>query len=257
MQPMLYFNLEGADLTPAELRSRELANVITALETTIAALVQAGTPEIKLEQVRLSLVDVRPGSTALTFTPNMIELTMPAALRLIDAIRGNQFIGFPAVAIQNLRKIVLFLRSRHGVARLRIGEAGNAAEVTIAADLDIFTEIKLRGYSSLYGTVIRVGGVEPRVEFSTVNGRTLFCPTDRAIVLQLREYLYLPVAIHGLATWDAISLDVTHFTIDSWHPYRPTSPTQAFAELREKFGGFFDAIDDVDAWVASVRRGDK
>jgi predicted nucleic acid-binding protein len=30
----------------------------------------------------------------------------------------------------------------------------------------------------------------------------------------------------------------------------------AFTELREQFGQYFDKIDDVDAWVAAVRRGD-
>jgi hypothetical protein len=31
---------------------------------------------------------------------------------------------------------------------------------------------------------------------------------------------------------------------------------EAFAELRKKFGPYFDAIPDVDAWVNAVRSGD-
>ncbi len=31
---------------------------------------------------------------------------------------------------------------------------------------------------------------------------------------------------------------------------------ETLAELREKFGAYFDAIEDVDAWCAAVRRGD-
>jgi len=34
------------------------------------------------------------------------------------------------------------------------------------------------------------------------------------------------------------------------------SPAAAMAELRERFGHYFDAINDVDGWVRAVRRGD-
>lgn len=39
-------------------------------------------------------------------------------------------------------------------------------------------------------------------------------------------------------------------------PVAPGTATQALAALREEFGQYFDQIEDVDAWVSAVRRGD-
>jgi hypothetical protein len=36
----------------------------------------------------------------------------------------------------------------------------------------------------------------------------------------------------------------------------PPSATEAMAELREKFGHYFDAIEDVDEWVRQQRSGE-
>ena len=43
---------------------------------------------------------------------------------------------------------------------------------------------------------------------------------------------------------------------DLRHDPDATRPSDAFANVREQVGAYFDAIPDVDAWVSAVRRGD-
>lgn len=249
--------LQGADLNPDQLRAGELAVVITSLEAAIAALIQDSAPDIKPDQIRLSLTSVATGSTTLAFAPNLQTLALPAAERLIHAVNHNNFIGFPPVAIASLRKIIALVRKHHGVATIQVAHNATTLQATITEQLNL-APAHITGHTTLYGSVVRVGGIDPRVEFKPIlKGKTLFCPAERSIVLQLRDYLYQTVAVHGLAVWDATTLDVIHFTIQSWLPYDPTPPVQAFAEIREKFGPYFDAIPDVDAWVAALRRGEE
>lgn len=249
--------LQGADLNPDQLRAGELAVVITSLEAAIAALIQDSAPDIKPDQIRLSLTGVTTGSTTLAFAPNLQSLTLPAAERLINAVNHNNFIGFPSAAVASLRKIIALIHKHHGVATLQVAHNATTIEATITEKLNLAVA-HITGLTTLYGHVVRVGGIDPRVEFKPIpKGKTLFCPAERKIVLELRDYLYQTVAVHGLAVWDATTLDVIHFTIQSWLPYQPTSPVEAFAEIREKFGKYFDAIPDVDEWVAAVRRGEE
>lgn len=114
----------------------------------------------------------------------------------------------------------------------------------------------MAGYTTLYGEVLRLGGLEPKVEFKPVNSRVLYCPAAKETVLRLREHLYEQVAVHGLAVWDANTLEVTRFEIQDFEPFAGRGVTAAINELREEFGQYFDKIEDVDAWVAAVRRGD-
>lgn len=248
--------LEGADLFPHDLRSGDLATVITALEAAVGALVQDEAPAVKADQTRLSLVAVEAGSTTLAFTPNIEALAVPAVQRLIDAVNRNDFVGFPVAAVNGLRKIVTFVHKRQGSATLAVTHNAVTTQAAITGRLRL-NAARITGITTLYGRVMRVGGVDPRVEFQpATKGRTLFCRAEREVVLALSEFLYQTVAVRGVAEWDAASLDVTEFTIEEWYRYEPTSPVEAFAELREKFGKYFDAIPDVDAWVGAVRRGE-
>jgi hypothetical protein len=233
-----------------------MATLITAFEDAVAAVVVHRSPEIKREMVRVSLTGVEDGSTVLAFSPNLPLLTIPAIEELADAIRRNVFFDLPAAAVESLRDIVSFVKAKNATARLRLGSHEQAWEVAITRDLNVFVSTELTGHTTLYGEVLRLGGLEPKVEFKPINGKVLFCAATRETVLRLREHLYEQVAAHGLAVWDATTLEVTKFEIQDFDPFSAQRTTEAFAELREQYGRYFDEIDDVDAWVSAVRRGD-
>lgn len=252
----LSLTIQGKDLAPANLRAREVAALITAFEDVIAAVVLRRSPEVKREMVRVSLVGVQNGSTVLAFSPNLPLLTTPAIHEIADAIRRNEFFDLPVAAVEGLREIVGFIKQRKATARLQFGEADQAVEAQITADSNVFVTTELTGFTTLYGEVLRLGGLDPKVEFKPINGRVLYCPAAKELVLRLREHLYQQVAVHGLAVWDATTLEVIKFEIQDFESLLESSSTQAIAALREEFGHYFDQIDDVEAWVSAVRRGD-
>jgi hypothetical protein len=256
----LVLKIQGNDLEPQSLRAREVATLITAFEDAVAAVVVRRAPEIKRELVRVSLVAVENGSTVLTFSPNLQPLTVPAVGELANAIQRNSFFDLPTPAVEALREIVSFMKARNATATLSTGSREEIVEAVITPDLNVYVTTELTGYTTLYGEVLRLGGLDPKVEFKPFNGRVLFCPASKEIVLRLREHLYQPVAVHGAAVWDALTLEVTKFEIQDFDPFGASAVTGAnheeVAALREQFGSYFDKIDDVDAWVSAVRRGD-
>jgi hypothetical protein len=252
----LSLKFEGSDLGPSALRSREIAELITAFEDSIAAIVLRRSPEIKRDMIRVSLVGIQEGSTELSFSPNLPLLTISAAQELADAIKRNVFFDLPSAAIEGMRDIVRFVKSRNAQARLRIGTTESQVEVAITPYLDVFSTTQLTGFTTLYGDVLRLGGLEPKVEFKPISGRVLYCPASKDVVLRLRDHLYQQVAAEGEAVWDGMTLEVTRFEILDFEPIEVEGMSEGLKELKDQFGHYFDQIDDVDAWVSAVRRGD-
>lgn len=252
----LSLKFEGNDLGPTAMRSREVADLITAFEDSIAAIVMRRSPEIRRDMIRVSLVGVKEGSTELAFAPNLLPLTIPAAYELADAIKRNVFFDLPSGAIEGMRDIVRFVKGKDAQARFRIGAIESSVEVAITPTLDVFSTTELTGFTTLYGDVLRLGGLEPRVEFKPVNGRVLFCPASREVVLRLRDHLYRQVVAEGEAVWDGLTLEVTRFEILDFQPLDVEGMFESLKELKDRFSQYFDQIDDVDAWVSAVRRGD-
>ncbi len=166
--------------------------------------------------------------------------------------------NFPLPVVQVLRQL------GHDV--LTIGEAGKAGhngwrsdhemEAAITPDLYTYLTTELTGFTTLYGKVLFLRESDSTVEFEPVNGRALYCPASKDIVLCLREQLYQHVVAHGLAVWDALTLEVTRFEIQEFEPFTAGAASESLAALREQFGTYFDQIGDVDDWVSAVRRGD-
>jgi hypothetical protein len=112
------------------------------------------------------------------------------------------------------------------------------------------------GETVLYGKVIRVGGVEPRVELKPLVGQILSCATTVEIAIQLANRLYQQVGVFGHATWDQEKLEIQEFRISRVLAYEKKPLTHAFKLLREVTQKEFDVIEDVDQYITNLRHGE-
>ena len=119
-------------------------------------------------------------------------------------------------------------------------------EAAITPDLYTHLTTELTGFTTLYGKVLLLRESDSTVGFEPVDGRALYCPASKDIVLCLREQLYQHVVAHGLAVWDALTLEVIRFEIQEFEPFTAGAASESLAALREQFGSYFDQIDDVD-----------
>lgn len=255
---IISYTLEGEALGPTDLSAREIADQLKQIEAALTALIP---PDAERPgEARLSVIGIESGSTHLLFVSNRPDLYLPAAARLTAAIRTGVFVDLPRQAQKALAELVQFVRKRRGQARLTVAGAEGAqitAEAIVHPDLRIDAEVRLQGPTTFYGEVLRVGGKEPRVEFQPDSGPVRYFDVSREIAIDLASHLYQPVAVDGTAVWNAVTAELLEFTVESWRPYALTSPVEAFAELRSRFGHHFDAIEDVPGWVAAIRRGEE
>lgn len=129
------------------------------------------------------------------------------------------------------------------------------AEMTAATEIP--EPAKVRGETTLYGEVQRVGGATPKVQFRSIDGDLIYCDATRELTREAAVRLYEQVGLRGEAEWDLKTLRVTSFTIEEILSFEDVGVPSAFAELREIVGRYFDEISDVDAFVEQLRSVDR
>lgn len=248
--------LVGEGLKPGQIRSKELAEVIEVVEDMIASIVVHENPELKKENIIIGLAEIGNSSIGLRFAPNLEELTIPATHRLTQSVNNGDFSHLPSSVVNGLRKISSFTRKHECDAEFRSinGEITVLAVVTPKTEIPIPTP--LVGETTIYGTITRSGGAEPKVQFRTIDGELIHCKASEELARKAGARLYTEVALNGLASWNAVSYEIESFEIESIGDYKSTPLPVAFAEIRRIVGSVFDDIEDVAQYVAGLRYGD-
>lgn len=252
-QRLVEVRFAGNNIKPDKIRSKELAELIASYEDAIASILVHENPELSKDTITVSLVAIGKSSIGLQFLPNLEELTFPAASRIAKSISRNDYSDLPHHAVESLRSISSFTK-RHGCdAEFRAVNGESKVEATLHPTTVIPTTPKLIGETILYGEVKRVGGASPRVMITTLEGDTVYCDLSEALAIELGHRLYTDVGLKGKATWNAKTLELDAFVVESITDYSSISAPDAFAELRDLIGDDFADIEDVQEYVTSLR----
>ncbi len=116
----------------------------------------------------------------------------------------------------------------------------------------------LRGETTLYGHLLCIGGTKPFFVLRLDNGVNFPCECTIEFVKNLARSnkLYEVIGVSGTAQWQPETLELVKFRAEELLPYEDTSIVAAFDELRQASNGAFDGIDDVEAFVRSIRYGE-
>ncbi len=112
------------------------------------------------------------------------------------------------------------------------------------------------GETTIYGKIIRVGGISPKIMIETLQGDTIFCDVSERIAKQLAQKLYCIISLNGTATWSPGDLKLKKFKIKDIGLYEQKSVASAMKELSEKIGKHFNNISDIDDFALKLRNGD-
>ncbi len=253
--PTLELRFTGPGMKPGLIRSKEIADLIVAFERMIAAYVLDQNPTLNTDDIIIGLADVKDQSLGLCFQPNLEALTMPAVYAIAEAIRENQFDRVPYGTRKGLQDISKFINRHDCDAEFYALNGERALLMTMTTAVEIPLDLVVTGETVLYGQITRTGGIEPRIQFHTIDGQTVYCKGSRELVQEAGKLLYQDVALRGEAAWNGDTWQIDSFTAESIEAYRETSPTKALFALREAVAGAFDDIEDVDAFVQQIRVG--
>lgn len=118
------------------------------------------------------------------------------------------------------------------------------------------------GKTTLYGTLIGVGGVNPpRARLRLLNGNLVNCNiTERnniQVARQLGERLYSEVGVYGTARWDLRDMSLNYFQIERITEYSRKPVDEALHALYSIAGENYDRVGDIEQLIAEIRGTDE
>lgn len=254
-QPMS-LRFTGGNTVPVTVRARELANLITAIEDAVVSLAQNNAPNNKREELGLALTGVQDKSLGLLLDTLQPTAIRPSFLVLAKAVASQIFSALPIPTLDGLRAIQSFVKRRDCVAEFRIGDFTTEPIAVITAETRIQGVPRLTGTTTLYGRVTRVGGDEPKARIELSSGEKVSCAVTVDMAKELGRRLYDRVGLTGTAVWNAETWGIDGFTVTQIEGYIDRSPATVVKELRDRFGHYFDEIEDADTFVRSLRDDD-
>jgi len=247
----------GPDVVPGRIRSKDLAEVIEAVEDMIASVIVRDNPKLSKDNLVIGLTNIKDESVGLQFSPQPGELAFEALSIISEAIEEDSYENLPSSTIKSLQNVSTFTKRHDCTAHFTSNNGDQVTYATITPETEITYPSPLKGETVIYGNVLRVGGKTPKVMFETVGGDVLYCDSDRETAKKLGKKLYELVGLQGIAQWDAIDLHIVAFNIGGITDYTKTSISDSFKQLSGLIGEHFSDIDDVDGYISEIRSGER
>lgn len=260
--------LVGEHLTPDKMSSRDVGQLIASVEQMIASIVARDNPALGIDEkeVVFGLASVQEGSYVLGFETVYENEAVKAYHAVTNAIATANFRNIPTNSVEAVKQIRTITRKYRTNTEFWLHNGQSTQLAIVKAETPIETEaFALKGSTTLYGTVVRIGGEDPpRVTIRLVNdGQLVTCNilnrrgTGLAIARQLGQRLYTRVGLRGTAHWNPYDMSLEYFVVEALTEYRATGITQALETLREIAGQHYEAVMDIDALVAGARGNDE
>lgn len=252
---LLEVKFKGRGLRPNKILARDLAEVIRDVEAAVLAYLATDNDDKTTAKITgLSLVEIKEGSAALRFAPQMSEAVTPAFKAFATDI--GQTGSAPTLkprARSPFEGIQDFCQTYRCVSELRDRLSSPKPIAIIRPPLPISKTrpIILSGLTTLYGTLESVGGREPKAKMRLEQGRTSFDVTQEQARL-LGQRLYTKIGVRGYAKWDAHTHAITSFQFIDLLQYQEVPFTEAIKKISQEFGHCFASID-VDEFTKAQR----
>lgn len=247
------FDLKGEKISPSDLRIGKLAEFLEAFEDLIVSVASENRENITKETISLSLTNIASGSIALEISSKLDEIVIPSYERISIAIKNNSPETLPNSSREPLKKIVNFLKQQNVQAELLIVNGTSRKLAILTPDFLLPKTSWLSGSTIIFGEIVRVGGVEPRVEIKTINGKTLYCKFPKELATQLGNRLYSITGLRGQAKWSTPEHEIVEFDVEGVTPYGDIPLNEALRGLGEIAGEHYSDIDDVTGYISSLR----
>lgn len=118
--------------------------------------------------------------------------------------------------------------------------------------------VTAQGDTTIYGRLIRVGGVGPRATLLTPDGKHLHVELSESMAVALASSgrLHEDVGIEGGATWRVDTWEILEFRAQRITAYRPdkTNLVETFEALAKAAGDRWEGVD-AERFVAGLRGG--
>ncbi|MDQ7850933.1 MAG: hypothetical protein RB148_11740 [Armatimonadota bacterium] len=232
-----YFELriDGPGVYPETVPLHHLVDLLTNVETLVRELVG----DDAKEDLMLSLPAVETGSSRYKIWSNYPEETRAALREVERALAVGHTEDLPERVQKSVSRIAAVGRQLNRATVELYPDPSNrkiVARILPAEDEPESEPTKVTGRTTIYGRLVRVGGVEPRARLELTTGEVISCKVSQSLARALGSRLYERVGVVGVATWDASDWHLLSFTVEELLPYQEVPLKVAFQELADAAG---------------------
>lgn len=233
-------NMVGEKIRPDVFTVRHIMLVLTSVERLFSALVSP-TGQKRDQPVAVALKELRWGSLSSDWVALRPEAYQ--AYEVLQRVVWTRTAGMlPPNAQRPLRVLEEVVRSFDSEMTLIRPESSDGESIIrLDPELHLFPRpVLVKGKTTVYGVVRRVGGEQPRAQIVLDDGRVItasFAPGKaQDLARSLAARLYERVGVEGHAVWRSPEYQIIDFVIESLLPYRKTSLSEALRALAEAAG---------------------
>ena len=244
-KPIFEMKMTG-EVTPASVPASLLGEFIVQIEKSILAVLGEDV-ETGSDIALVSLVGITEGSNRLSLASP--ATVIPAVGIIADAIIRQDYERIPRKAHQHLYDAVRLCQRQGWGFEIVENQRYSIAGVEIPPGEGVpkpQAPKKARGNTTIIGSVIKAGGVEPRIHIKVAGtDDSLHIGVSPELAVELAGKLYQKVALECQVSWnmDDWSYDKDSIKVVKMLPYsRKGKPSTAFAELRASAGGALDLV---------------
>jgi len=248
----------GSGISPKSFTLKELSKLLEKIDKGIISLIHADNPNLNINELGLSLVNISNKSNALSLEPmseKFDPLYKQTFHKLGNSISTRDYSDVNQSGIDLIREVYKITLEKECDARFQDSNDESSIFATISPD----DELKLpqpheyTEYTTIYGELIRIGGVKEPSAWLTHKKGHVICSGSKEQCQELAKHLFNIVGLKGVATWSFEEQKILKFKIDSFIEYGNKSPSEVMKILREKYGKFWSGLGDIDELFNEIR----
>lgn len=255
LHELMEIKFSGENIFPETIRAKELADILANVEESLTAIILKENAGINAEELVIGLVNIEEGSAKLRFKSSMQAMALTAFALLSTAIMQGDYSKMPLNTIKSVKAISDFTKKRNCIAefRTRADSAEPLASITPQTEIIIPETVQIKGETTIYGKVIRVGGVSPKAMIKLTDKQTVYCDIKEDLAKSIGHKLYSWVGLSGMATWNTEDYSLESFKIDKITEYEDIPITKSISELSSAVGKHLRDKIDVIKMISELR----
>ncbi|MBI1278921.1 MAG: hypothetical protein GC179_12405 [Anaerolineaceae bacterium] len=261
---LIEIRILGENATPDKISSRDVGELISSIEIMLAAIVARDNRALGIDesQITVGLAAIEHHSYDLIFQSQFEQEVIVAANQVATSINTGNYSKIPSKSIEAVKTLRKIARKYSTDIEFWQKNGKNTQLATVNTNTKIDAEIPTSsGKTTLYGTVISVGGVEPpRASIRLSTGNIQVCHITRGqdlqIARQLGQRLYSEVGVYGTARWDLRDMSLDHFLIERVTEYSKKPVDQALESIYDIVGNYYSNVD-IEQLITEIRGTDE
>lgn len=243
---ILELKFEGGGVNPSTVKPHEIADLIRSFEDALLFTIKENNSEIDTDQLLFSFEDIKNESLGLRFIPKkIVGIVISSYISISTCLNSGLFHTLNNDTLKALKIFTKFTKKHNCVGYLkRNGET--LSTLTPTTEIPINKNILIKGETTIFGTLIDVGGNNPNVHLRINDEYELIFDITLEKAKQLANKLYEKVSLNGTAKWDAENLKIVDFKLNEISDYTPSSTYEAIKKLRKLTNGYWNKFNTND-----------